>query len=126
MLHTKHKCTQSGFTVVEMAVVMAVIALLAALLIFSLGAWRSGLARDQVVNDLLAARAAMVNERNFNNAYPLSLPSTFTASDKVTVTYVSGSSTSFCINGVSDEVSTVRYYLSVTGSAQREPVAGTC
>lgn len=113
-----------GFTIVELAVVIGVIAILAAVMIIGYGSWRQNVARSEVQNDLQAAAGAMESARNFGEGYPTSLPSDFSASDGVTLTYSRGDTKSFCINGVSKKLSNVTYfYDTLTG---KSPQTGSC
>jgi prepilin-type N-terminal cleavage/methylation domain-containing protein len=114
-----------GFTLVEIIVIIAVIAILATLVIAAVGNWRKSTAETEVKSDLKSLASAMEAARNFGNGYPTSIPSTFTASPNVTVTYGSGSSANYCVNAVSDVEDTVEYYIN-TATTGKEPQAGTC
>lgn len=116
----------NGFTIVELAVVIAVIGILASIVIFSFGEWRVSVAKKEVQNDLLSVKSAMHSERNFKNAYPTSLPSSVTASENVTVAYHSGTSTSYCVDGESKVVPSVTYYIKAVNGDAGEPTEGTC
>lgn len=113
----------NGFTIVELLVIVGVIAILAGIVAFSFGQWRAGTARTEVQNDLKAFATAMENERNFQNAYPTSVPSSFTASENVTVTLESATSTAYCAEGSSKVVSGVVYKVQ---NGSTDPVAGSC
>jgi type II secretory pathway pseudopilin PulG len=115
-----------GFTLVEVIVIISVIAILVTLTIVVAGNWRTDTAKTEVKNDLKSVVGAMENYRNFNNGYPTSIPSTFTASTNVTVTYFSGNSSSYCINGVSKADSSVKYFVNSALANGKEPQAGTC
>jgi type IV pilus assembly protein PilA len=120
-----HKNSSKGFTLVEILVIIAVIAILATIVIVAVGNWRKSTAQTEVKSDLKSLASAMEAARNFGNGYPISIPSTFTESPNVTVTYVSGSTADYCVNGVSDADSTVTYYIN-TATTGKEPQAGTC
>lgn len=112
-----------GFTVVELLIVMVVIVLLTTITIFAFGDWRTRTARTEVKNALKAASTAMVNEKNFGTGYPTSLPSSYKTQSGVTVTYMSGSTSAFCLRGTSTAVTSVVYYISNTTN---EPTTTAC
>lgn len=112
----------SGFTLVELMVVIAILGILFAIVVLSYGSWRQMTAVREVTNDLTSAASAMNNYRTYNNGYPGTIPTTFTASPNVTVTYGSGSQTGFCLNGVSTSVPTVKYKV----TNMTAPITGTC
>jgi prepilin-type N-terminal cleavage/methylation domain-containing protein len=115
-----------GFTIVELIVVIVCIGILAGISIIGYGQWRKTVAQKQVQSDLNGIVAAMDSERNFNNAYPTALPSTFTASPGVTLYYKpGGTSTAYCIQATSVQVPTVVYYLDSTNN-NKTSQAGTC
>ncbi|HET8883924.1 MAG TPA: type II secretion system protein [Candidatus Saccharimonadales bacterium] len=114
---------KTGFTIVELVVVIAVIGILATIVIASYGAWREKVATSLVKNDLHAAAAAMQGARNFNDTYPLSIPSTFEATENVQVTYMSGNAYGYCVQATSTEESSVQFYIEETNT---EPQPGTC
>ena len=64
--HTKTR----GFTIVELAVVIAVIALLATVSVVGYSAWQRDIAKDVLKSDLTAATAQLKNDLNWNDAYP--------------------------------------------------------
>jgi prepilin-type N-terminal cleavage/methylation domain-containing protein len=115
-----------GFTLVEILVVIAVLGVLVTLTLVVAGNWRLSTAQTEVKSDLKSVVGAMENARNFGTGYPTSIPSTFTASENVTITYASGSAASYCINGSSTAVSSVQYYVNSALSNGKEPQAGTC
>ncbi len=119
----RSKYFKSGFTVVELIVIISVIGILAGMSIYGYGQWRASVAQREVQSDLNGVAAAMTDARNFSAGYPASIPSTFTASPRVTLTYVSGSSTTYCVQAASIAVPSVVYSLNSTIG---KPVAGVC
>lgn len=116
--------SKSGFTIIELVVVIVIIGILATLTVVGWSNWRSGLAQKTVKSDLTAAAAAMENAKNFGSGYPTSIPASFKPGNDVTITYQSGNAQSYCIDGVSKIIPTVTYFInSATGT---DPVAGTC
>ena len=71
---------RSAFTIVELIVVISVIAILAAIVLVSYGAWRTSTATSSLKSDLGHVASAMESSRTFSGTYPLVIPSTFTAS----------------------------------------------
>lgn len=115
---------RKGFTIVELIVVIAVIAILATIAMISAGTWQANMAKQTATSDLNAVKAAMDNAKNFQNSYPLTLPSTFSSSKDMTVEYKYGNTTSYCIEARSQKVPTVVYYLSTSDGAA--PKEGAC
>ena len=111
-----------GFTLVELIVVIAVLAILIPITVSYISGWRDRTAQTEVKNNLSNAAAAMENSRNFNNGYPGTIPGTFTASTNVTVQLKTSTSSDFCIDGQSTAISSIRYYV----TSKTGPTAGTC
>ena len=61
---------QNGFTIIELLVVVAVIAILATVIVVSYGGWRTSINTSVVKSDLTAAATAMENGRNRTPATP--------------------------------------------------------
>jgi type IV pilus assembly protein PilA len=119
---------QRGFTIVELIVVIIVIGILVSIVVVSYGAWRKNVATSAVKSDLNGVNAAMENYRNFNNAYPTAPTfsgsgALFQSSDNITLTYGSGSDSTYCVQGQSTQYTTIIFR--VTQSA-KEPVSGAC
>lgn len=114
---------KKGFTIVELAIVIVVIAILAAISIGAYGAWRKETAKSEVTSELQSAATAMKNYRTFNGGYATALPDSYKKGGNVTVTlkYVTG--TDFCAEGVSSTDASVLY--SIKGSTG-EPSSGAC
>jgi len=116
---------RSGFTIVELIVVIAVIGILAGIVLVSFGAWRNQVATSSLKNDLIHAASAMESARTFNNAYTLTIPSSFTASSGNTITLTYPDTKSYCIDGTTTQSTTIKYYIdNLTQS--NGATAGTC
>jgi type II secretory pathway pseudopilin PulG len=105
-------------------VVISVLAILAGVTVVGWNSWQQNTAKKQVQSDIKQAASAMDNAKNFSAGYPSSLPSTFTPSSGVTVTYVGGTVNVYCIQAQSTAYPSVTYFID---SAQgKDPQAGTC
>ncbi len=112
MKHINKIHISRGFTLVELMVSVAVLAILAGVSVVGYGKWRESVAQKEVQSDLQVAASAMEGVKNFGNGYPSSIPPAFKGSPNVTVTYISGDDSSYCIRAVSNLYSYVSYYLS--------------
>lgn len=114
----------SGFTLIEIAVVIVVISILVTIGAFGYSSWRTSIAEKDVQNDLKAAASAMENYRNFNDGYPPTIPNSFRSSPNVTTTGGgSPDGSAFCLNAVSKSVTSVRYYIR---AEMGDPSTGSC
>ncbi len=114
-----------AFTIVELVVIIAVIGILAALTVFGWRNWQQSVARSAVKSDVKQAALAMENARNFGTSgYPLSIPTTYKSGPNVTVTYVSGDASEFCIQGISTADTSIAFH--VNTSVSKEPQTGIC
>jgi prepilin-type N-terminal cleavage/methylation domain-containing protein len=115
-----------GFTLIEIIVVIVIIGILAAIAIISYGNWQKSVVTATLKSDLNGVASAMENARTFGNAYPSSIPATFTASNGVTL---SGGSTdggiTYCVTAINPQYPTIQYYISSITGAQ-SPQAGAC
>lgn len=76
-----------GFTIVELLIIIAVIAILAAISIFAFSGWRKSTAQRIVLSDMEQAVAALEANRNFKNSFPPNLAGTnFAASQESALT----------------------------------------
>lgn len=81
-----------GFTIVELAIIVVVIATLAAISIFGYGSWKRGAADKTVQHDLLEASNGLETYRNFQNFYPSNIAGTgFAASPSVALKLMTNS-----------------------------------
>jgi len=116
--HTK------GFTIVELIVVVTVIAILAGISVIGYGTWRKDVTQKQLSSDLVQAASAMESAKNFGTGYPSAIPTSFSASDDVTVSYSRGNTKSFCIQAVNQKYPDVIYFYD---SLQKgKPSLGSC
>ena len=113
-----NKKKPTGFTIVELLVVIVVIGILMGLTIVGYTGWRERTAKNEVQSDLKGAMSAMESARNFGAGYPVQASppvafsiSTFDESTNVDLTYISGSATVYCLKGASTAVPTVIYYV---------------
>lgn len=122
----KISTAKHGFTIVELIVVVVVIGILVAIMVVGYGSWRHSSITAKVKSDLNSVASAMESYRTFNNAYPVSVPTTYTPTSGVTVT---GGSTdggkTYCTDGTDSSDSSVLYYITsfTKGSG---PLPGTC
>jgi len=114
-----------AFTIVELIVVISVIAILAGITLVSYGAWRNSTTTSSVKSDLAQAASTMESARTFNNSYPAAIPSTFIASDGITIALASSDAKSYCINGSSVSIPSIKYYIDNTIHASGA-ATGTC
>ena len=122
----KNQSSQSAFTIIELLVVIAIVGVLATISIVGYGAWRKSVLSAQVKSDLNAAASAMESARTFNNSYPLTLPTTVSASDGVSLgNSVSADGKVYCVDGSSTEDVSIAYYIDNSISEKGAQV-GTC
>lgn len=132
----KHK-QYSGFTIIELAVIIFVLGILSTVGFFAFGAWRERAAETELKNDLNGVATAMDSARNWGNGYPELTPGVtfngndetkniFLQSDGVILTYYEGDDKSYCIDAVSKDRPNVTYFLDTDGdkSAQKGTCAG--
>lgn len=133
MVNCMHKradqAARLGFTAVELMVVVAIIGILAGISIGAYDQWRKTTARREVQSDLHAVVSAMESKRNFDNVYPSGATAlsqlAFSSSADVTLTYVSGSATTYCIEARSTKEPTIVYRLNAANK-NKTPAAGIC
>lgn len=118
----KRDSNKPGFTLVELIIVVAVLAIIASISIIAYGNWRLSIAQKQLRSDLIAAVSAMDGARNNGTQYPATLPNTIDPSDGVALTVVYATQDTFCISGTGN--SGTQYF--VTESSKVNPQAGTC
>lgn len=117
---------QSGFTIIELIIVIAVIAILSGIMIVAYGSWQTSLKTKAIKNDLTAASSLMESKRNFNTSggYPTSEPS-FDRSANVSVEFTTLTTDYYCIDGFATDQTTIRYYI-YSKTKDQGPLEGTC
>lgn len=122
----KHKTSfTKAFTIPELSIVITVIAILLSVSIVAYGTWRKQVATTETQSDLSNLLSTMESARNFGNGYPTAIPSDYSASDTVAITYVSGDADSFCVESQSTLYDDIRYFVEVTNGSG-EVTRGTC
>ena len=116
--HTK------GFTIVELAVVIMILGILAGLVGVSWNGWQKRSAESEVKSDLAMAASAMESTKNFSNGYPSTLPTSIKSSENVSLQRVWGDSTKYCIQATNLNRTSVVFYIrnNQSGTAQ----SGSC
>lgn len=110
-----------GYTIVELAIIIAVIGILASMSIVGYGAWRERTIVNKLKSDLKSVATAMENHKNFNNTYDASALTAVALSDGVTLT-PNITSKAFCITATNTSPATT-YSVS---SSKNEPGVGGC
>ena len=130
----------SAYTIVELAAVIVIIGILAAIAVFSYRGWRDGVAEAEIKSDIVNVNIAMKNAKNWSegaeSGFPVFAEDTvfdgsnaaakkiFTQSQNVTLTYYSGSKDAYCIEAVSKARPSI--YLFFDSQVGGEPKKGTC
>ena len=109
--------TQSGFTIVELMIVIIVIAILATVTIVGYRASMNQLVADTMKSDLNGTAAALENHKNFNNGYPAVLSDALKVqSEGNTVTYTARPQ-GYCLEVMSSRV-TKQFYKTETDEGE--------
>jgi len=102
----------TGFTIVELIVVIAIIGVLSTIVGLSYKNWQTSIVTAQLKSDLNGVASSMENARTFGNAYPSSVPATFEASEGVTL---NGGSTdggeTYCVSATSSRDTSLLYHI---------------
>lgn len=114
---------KNGFTIVELIVVIAIIAVLTGIAILSYGAWRKSALEAQVKSDLNAAAGEMESVRNFGEGYPSNASPT---ENTIFTGGGSGDGDTYCIDGISIHDDSIRFYIDSTIAATIGAQPGSC
>lgn len=113
-----------GYTVIEIILVITVIGIIVTVSIASYGGWRQSVVVGQLKSDLTNVASAMENARNFGTGYPVSIPSSFSAtSGNILSGGGSSDGKTFCISVSNSQFPSLVYYVN---SSNREPQSGPC
>lgn len=113
-----------GFTLIELTVAIAVIAILASLGVVTYGNWRGRTADKQLQSDLKAVASAMEQTRNFSSSYPSTIPSSFKPSPDSVIEMTTSASGKYCINAYHKK--TTSLLMSVSSDDPTNPSEGLC
>jgi prepilin-type N-terminal cleavage/methylation domain-containing protein len=119
------KRASSGFTIIELLIVVAIIGIIASIVVVSYQSVRQQANETTVKTHLADAKSKLDRIRSDTGVYPASLDGTgVTEPDQITYTYYYGSTTNlFCLQGVSDGFSSEIWYVS---SLNNDPVKASC
>ncbi|MCX6728439.1 MAG: prepilin-type N-terminal cleavage/methylation domain-containing protein [Candidatus Saccharibacteria bacterium] len=116
----------SAFTLIELIVVVTIIAILATIGVVGYNSWRQATATAQLKSDLNSVATAMEDNRNFNNKYPATIPSTFNPTTGVTL---SGGSDdgglTFCVSAVNSQFPSLSFHIDSTNNGPQPGVCAT-
>lgn len=135
--NNKNTSHRTGFTIVELTIVIVVIGILAAIAVIGYGAWRQRVSEDAIKSDLTNVSSSMENAKNFSEGYPVytagtifdgtnSTKSVFVQSDGVVLTYSEGDAKSYCIDGQSVTDGAATFFIRKESNKEASVVRGTC
>lgn len=119
--YTARNKRNQGFTIVELAIVVSVLVILAGLTVFGFGKWRENTAETELSSELSIAATATKNEINFKGSVS-GLPASYKPGSGVNITYTPSTGAGFCIEGSSKSVPYVKMFINETGKISK----GTC
>lgn len=116
---------KSGFTIVELLIVIVVIAILAAITIVAYSGIQSRAKTSSLQNTLAEAAKVMQTSYVDSGTYPTSFPSTLhiPSSEGISIA-ATGNVNTFCINGQAASGTITMYYDSTVGQAQTGVCSG--
>lgn len=112
-----------GYTLVELAVVIAVIGILAAMVVFAFNGWRVRVATNTLKSDLTNAASQLKSDLNFKSTYPANsdgLPKSQGTSYQYTY---NATTQSYCLTATSDTPGVPSFYVSSDNTTSRQ---GAC
>lgn len=115
----------AGFTIVEIATVVAIMGIIATIGVFSYGAWQNSIQSSAVKSDLNSAAAKMESDRTFEDGYPVAIAAVFTASEQVQLSGGKLTDTTYCLDGQSKRNASIVFYID-NEVRERGAQAGTC
>lgn len=125
-LPSTHK--SSGFTIIELAVVILLIGILSSLAIFGFGAWQQRVAANVLKSDLTMAVSQLESEINWNDTYPETEEAAdggkgLPKSKGTSYQYTRLASNQYCLTATSDRNNTPAFMVSSDNPTPRE---GAC
>lgn len=111
--------TSTGFTVVELVVIVSVIGILVGIVAIGYGSWRQSTDASALQSDLLNAAAAMESKVNFSDSYPAQVASVYAPSEGVILEGGAVGTSNYCVSGTRSGVS---YFV----TKQKVTLPGTC
>ena len=114
-----------GYSLIELVVVITVIGILATITGVNYGDWQDTVTITQLKSDLTNIASAADSYRNFNNTYPVSIPSGIKVASSLTITGGSSDGKTYCYEATSSRASDITYYIdNVTAKSGAAP--GNC
>lgn len=116
--------SSGGFTLMEFTTVIAVIGILVAISVIGYGAWQQNLPERVIKSELTEVATAMQSELNKTNSYPTSVPDSYQPGKDTAISYISGSSSAYCVEGYNMTKPTAKYRIS--SDSKTDVQSGSC